>query len=166
MLVPNAAWANRLPFHEIPAEQWDHTLTVNLRGPFLCAQACYEGMLRRGRGSIIAVTSVTVEVGMAGLLDYVSSKAGLIGFTRALARELGPHQIRVNAVMPGAIRTEQELALGFDEEELKPVMAERQCLPQRGFADDLTGAFLFLASDESSFVSGQIVNVDGGWIHY
>ena len=166
VLVTNAAWANRLPFHEIPAEQWDHTLAVNLRGAFLCAQACYEGMLRRGRGSIIAVTSVTVEVGMAGLLDYVSSKAGLIGFTRALARELGPHQIRVNAVMPGAIRTEQELALGFDEEELKVVMAERQCLPQRGFADDLTGAFLFLASDESSFVSGQIINVDGGWIHY
>lgn len=166
VLVTNAAWANRLPFHEISAEQWDHTLAVNLRGAFLCAQACYEGMLRRGRGSIIAVTSVTVEVGMAGLLDYVSSKAGLIGFTRALARELGPHQIRVNAVMPGAIRTEQELALGFDEEELKVVMAERQCLPQRGFADDLTGAFLFLASDESSFVSGQIINVDGGWIHY
>ncbi len=166
VLVTNAAWANRLPFHEIPAEQWDHTHAVNLRGPFLCAQACYEGMLRRGRGSIIAVTSVTVEVGMAGLLDYVSSKAGLIGFTRALARELGPQHIRVNAVMPGAIRTEQEIELGFDEEELKVVMAERQCLPQRGFADDLTGAFVFLASDESSFVSGQVINVDGGWIHY
>jgi 3-oxoacyl-[acyl-carrier protein] reductase len=166
VLVTNAAWANRLPFHEISAEQWDHTLAVNLRGAFLCAQACYEGMLRRGRGSIIAVTSVTVEVGMAGLLDYVSSKAGLIGFTRALARELGPHHIRVNAVMPGAIRTEQEVELGFDEAELAVVMAERQCLPQRGFADDLTGAFLFLASDDSSFVSGQVINVDGGWIHY
>ena len=166
VLVTNAAWANRLPFHEIPAEQWDHTHAVNLRGAFLCAQACFEGMLRRGRGSIIAVTSVTVEVGMAGLLDYVSSKAGLIGFTRALARELGPHHIRVNAVMPGAIRTEQEIELGFDEEELKVVMAERQCLPQRGFADDLTGAFVFLASDDSSFVSGQVINVDGGWIHY
>ena len=166
VLVTNAAWANRLPFMEIPEEQWDHTLAVNLRGAFLCAQACYEGMRRHGRGSIIAVTSVTVEVGMAGLLDYVSSKAGLIGFTRALAREVGPHGIRVNAVMPGAIRTEQELALGFDEEELSVIMAQRQCLPQRGFADDLTGAFLFLASDESSFVSGQVINVDGGWIHY
>lgn len=166
VLVTNAAWANRLPFQEISVEQWDHTLAVNLRGAFLCAQACHQGMLRRGRGSIITVSSVTVEVGMAGLLDYVSSKAGLIGFTRALARELGPHQIRVNAVMPGAIRTEQELALGFDEVELRTVMAERQCLPQRGFADDLTGAFLFLASEESSFISGQVINVDGGWIHY
>ena len=69
---------------------------------------------------------------MAGLLDYVSSKAGLIGFTRALAREVGSDGIRVNAVMPGAIRTEQEVALGFDEEELKVLSAERQCIPRRG----------------------------------
>lgn len=166
VLVTNAAWANRLPFLEISEEQWDHTHAVNLRGAFLCAQACHEGMLRCGRGSIIAVTSVTVEVGMAGLLDYVSSKAGLLGFTRALAREVGKDGIRVNAVMPGAIRTEQELALGIDEEELRALMAERQCLPRRGFADDLTGAFVFLASDDSSFVTGQVINVDGGWIHY
>lgn len=166
LLVTNAAYSNRLAWHEISAEQWDHTHAVNLRGAFLCAQACHAGMLRKGGGSIITVTSVTVELGMAGLLDYVSSKAGLIGLTRALAREVGPDGIRVNAVMPGAIRTEQEVALGFDEEELKVLSAERQCLPRRGFADDLTGAFVFLASDESSFVSGQVINVDGGWIHY
>jgi 3-oxoacyl-[acyl-carrier protein] reductase len=166
VLVTNAAYSNRLPWHEISAEQWDHTHAVNLRGAFLCAQACYEGMRRRGGGSIIAVTSVTVELGMAGLLDYVSSKAGLVGFTRALAREVGGDGIRVNAVMPGAIRTEQEVALGFDEEELKLLSAERQCLPRRGFADDLIGAFVFLASDESSFISGQVINVDGGWVHY
>jgi 3-oxoacyl-[acyl-carrier protein] reductase len=166
IVVANAAYSNRLPWHQISVEQWDHTHAVNLRGAFLCAQACYEGMLRKGSGSIIAVTSVTVELGMAGLLDYVTSKAGLIGFTRALAREVGKDGIRVNAVMPGAIRTEQEVALGFDEEELKKLSAERQCIPRRGFADDLTGAFVFLASDESSFVSGQVINVDGGWIHY
>jgi 3-oxoacyl-[acyl-carrier protein] reductase len=166
VLVTNAAYSNRLPWHEISAEQWDQTHAVNLRGAFLCAQACREGMLRKGGGSIITVTSVTVELGMAGLLDYVSSKAGLIGFTRALAREVGPEGIRVNAVMPGAIRTEQEIALGFDEEELRALSAQRQCLPRRGFAEDLTGAFVFLASDESSFVSGQVINVDGGWIHY
>jgi len=166
VLVTNAAYSNRLPWHEISAEQWDHTHAVNLRGAFECAQACYHGMVRKGGGSIIAVTSVTVNLGMAGLLDYVSSKAGLIGFTRALAREVGKDGIRVNAVMPGAIRTEQEVALGFDEEELKELSAQRQCIPRRGFADDLTGAFLFLASDESSFVSGQVINVDGGWIHY
>lgn len=166
ILVTNAAYGVRVPWHEITTKQWDYTQAVNVRGAFLCAKACYPGMLRRKGGNIITVTSVTVELGMAGLLDYVSSKAALIGFTRALAREVGKDGIRVNSVMPGAIRTEQEIALGFDEEELKKLSAERQCLPRRGFADDLAGTFLYLASDDSSFVSGQVVNVDGGWIHY
>ena len=166
ILVANAAYSKRVPWHEISVEQWDHTQAVNLRGAFVCAQACYEGMLRNGGGSIITVTSVTVNLGMVGMLDYVTSKAGLIGFTRALAREVGKEGIRVNAVMPGAIRTEQEVAFGFDEEELKVLSAERQCIPRRGFADDLAGTFVYLASDESSFVSGQVINVDGGWIHY
>lgn len=166
ILVTNAAYGVRVPWHEITVKQWDYTQSVNVRGAFLCAKACYPGMLRRKGGNIITVTSVTVELGMAGLLDYVSSKAALIGFTRSLAREVGKDGIRVNSVMPGAIRTEQEIALGFDEEELKAMSAERQCLPRRGFADDLAGTFLYLASDDSSFVSGQVINVDGGWIHY
>lgn len=166
VLVTNAAYGNRVPWHEISVKQWDYTQAVNVRGAFLCARACYPGMLRRKAGNIITVTSVTVELGMAGLLDYVSSKAALIGFTRALAREVGKDGIRVNSVMPGAIRTEQEIALGFDEEELKVLSAQRQCLPRRGFADDLAGTFLYLASDDSSFVTGQVINVDGGWIHY
>jgi len=166
ILVTNAAYGVRVPWHEITAKQWDYTQAVNVRGAFLCAKACYPGMLRRKGGNIITVTSVTVELGMAGLLDYVSSKAALIGFTRSLAREVGKDGIRVNSVMPGAIRTEQEIVLGFDEEELKVMSAERQCLPRRGFADDLAGTFLYLASDDSSFVSGQVINVDGGWIHY
>ncbi len=166
ILVANAAYANRLPWHQISVEQWDHTQAVNVRGAFMCAQACYEGMLRKGGGSIIAVTSVTVNLGMPGMLDYVTSKAALLGFTRALAREVGKEGIRVNAVMPGAIRTEQEVDLGFDENELKLLSAERQCIPRRGFAEDLAGTFVYLASDESSFVSGQVINVDGGWIHY
>lgn len=166
ILVTNAAYANRLPWHQISVEQWDHTQAVNVRGAFMCAQACYEGMLRKGSGSIITVTSVTVNLGMPGMLDYVTSKAALLGFTRALAREVGKEGIRVNAVMPGAIRTEQEVDLGFDENELKLLSAERQCIPRRGFAEDLAGTFVYLASDESSFVSGQVINVDGGWIHY
>ena len=166
ILVTNAAYGVRVPWHEISTKQWDYTQAVNVRGAFLCAKACYPGMLRRKGGNIITVTSVTVELGMAGLLDYVSSKAALIGFTRALAREVGKDGIRVNSVMPGAIRTEQEIALGFDEEELRVLSAERQCVPRRGFADDLAGTFLYLASDDSSFVSGQVINVDGGWIHY
>ena len=160
----NAAYSNRLRGTRSRLSRWDQTHAVNLRGAFLCAQACREGMLRTGGGSIIGhQRHRRARHGRA--TGLVSSKAGLIGFTRALAREVGSDGIQVNAVMPGAIRTEQEVALGFDEEELKVLSAERQCIPRRGFADDLTGAF-FLASDESSFVTGQVLNVDGGWVHY
>jgi 3-oxoacyl-[acyl-carrier protein] reductase len=165
-LVANAAHSYRAPWTEITMEQWDRTMAVNLRGTFLCAQSVHPGMLRRGRGSIITLTSVTVELGMAGLLGYVSSKAGIIGLTRALAREVGKDGIRVNAVMPGAIRTEQEIELNFDDAELAKLTEERQSLPRRGYAEDLTGTFVYLASDDSDFVTGQVINVDGGWVHH
>ena len=124
VLVANAAHSRRCPWNEISIEQWERTMTVNLRGTFLCSRAVHPGMLRKGRGSIITVTSVTVELRMAGNLDDVASKAGIIGPTRALAREVGSDGTRVNSVMPGAIRT--ELA---DEAELARLMAERQSRP-------------------------------------
>ena len=167
VLVANAAYSKRCPWNEISVEQWEHTMAVNLRGTFLCSKAVHPGMLRKARGSIITVTSVTVDLGMAGSLDYVASKAGIIGLTRALAREVGSDGIRVNSVMPGAIRTEHEVELETaGEDELARVMAERQSLPQRGYAEDLTGTFVYLASDDSVFVTGQIIAVDGGWIHH
>lgn len=166
VLVANAAYSERVPWDEITVDQWDRTMAVNVRGTFLCARAVYPGMLRKGRGSIITLTSVTVNLGMAGFLDYVSSKSGIIGLTRALAREVGGEGIRVNSVMPGAIRTEQEVELNFDERELAELSAERQSIPRRGYADDLTGTFVYLASDDSAFVTGQVVTVDGGWIHH
>jgi 3-oxoacyl-[acyl-carrier protein] reductase len=167
VLVANAAYSKRCAWNEISVEQWDQTMAVNLRGTFLCAKAVYPGMLRKSRGSIITVTSVTVDLGMAGSLDYVSSKAGIIGLTRALAREVGPDGIRVNSVMPGAIRTEHEVELEItDEAELAKLMTERQSLPQRGYAADLAGTFVYLASDDSAFVTGQVVAVDGGWINH
>lgn len=166
IMVANAAYSERMPWNEIPLDQWDRTMAVNVRGTYLCARAVYPSMLRLGRGSIITLTSVTVELGMAGFLDYVSSKAGIIGLTRALAREVGKDGIRVNSVMPGAIRTEQEVELNFDERELAALSAERQSIPRRGYADDLTGTFIYLASDDSAFVTGQVVTVDGGWVHH
>jgi 3-oxoacyl-[acyl-carrier protein] reductase len=166
ILVANAAHSQRAQWTEITIDQWDRTMAVNLRGTFLCAQAVHPGMLRRRRGSIITVTSVTAKLGMAGLLGYVTSKAGIIGLTRALAREVGKDSIRVNAVMPGAIRTEQEVELDFDDAELAKLTEEHQSLPHRGFAEDLTGTFVYLASDDSAFVTGQVVTVDGGWVNY
>ncbi len=167
VLVANAAYAKRSAWNEISVEQWDRTMAVNVRGTFLCAKAVHPGMLRKERGSIITVTSVTVDLGMAGSLDYVASKAGVIGLTRALAREVGRDGIRVNSVMPGAIRTEYEVELETEtEDELAKRLAELQSLPQRGYAQDLAGTFVYLASDDSAFVTGQVVAVDGGWIHH
>ncbi|WP_420438199.1 SDR family NAD(P)-dependent oxidoreductase [Candidatus Poriferisodalis sp.] len=167
VLVTNAAYARRSPWNEISVEQWDQTLAVNLRGAFVCAKAVHPGMLRRGRGSIITVTSVMVDLGMAGALDYVASKGGVIGFTRALAREVGPDQIRVNSVMPGAIRTEYEVETETEtEEEIAERLAGLQSLPQRGYAKDLAATFVYLACDDSAFVTGQVIAVDGGWVHH
>ena len=160
MLVANAAYSNRLPWHQISAEQWDHTHAVNLRGAFLCAQACREGMLRAGGGSIISVTSVTVELGMAGLLDYVSSKAGLIGFTRALAREVGSDGIRVNAVRPGFIHTDIH-ASGGDPNRVERL---QENLPMRrgGRPEEVAEAVVWLLSDQASYVTGSFIDLAGG----
>lgn len=167
VLVANAAYARRTPWTEISIDQWERTMAVNVRGTYLCARAAYPGMVRKGRGSIITVTSVTVDLGMAGSLDYVASKAAIIGLTRALAREIGGEGIRVNSVMPGAIRTEYEVEIEtVSEAELAELMAARQSLPQRGYADDLAGTFVYLASDDSAFVTGQVIAVDGGWINH
>lgn len=165
VLVTNAAYSERSNWAGIDIEQWDRTFAVNARGAFLCARAVQEGMARRGSGVIITVSSVMAHLGMVGSLAYVSSKAAIIGFTRALAREAGPDGIRVNCVMPGAIRTEHEIELGVDLGAAERSAAERQSLPRKGYADDLTGTFAYLASDDSAFVTGQVIAVDGGWVN-
>jgi 3-oxoacyl-[acyl-carrier protein] reductase len=166
ILVINAAASGRVPWLEIGDAEWRRVLAANLDGALFCSQAVYSDMQARGGGKIITVSSVMAELGAAGSLHYVTTKAGLIGFTRALAREAGGDGIRVNCVMPGAIRTEHELENFPDQERAARVQAEVQSLPRRGVAEDLAGAFLFLASDESDFVTGQVINVDGGWVNY
>lgn len=166
ILVANAAATGRLAWSEIDEVEWHRVMDVNVTGTLLCAQAVYPAMREVGRGKVITVSSVMVELGGARALHYVTSKAALIGFTRGLAREVGDDGICVNCVMPGAIRTE-------NEEELYPGQSEaiaaeqrrRQSIPRRGESADLAGAFVFLASAESDFVTGQVIVVDGGWIH-
>jgi 3-oxoacyl-[acyl-carrier protein] reductase len=167
ILVANAAASARMPWTTIDEDEWDRVMRVNVTGTLLCAQAVYPAMRDRGRGKIITVSSVMVELGSSNALHYVTSKAALIGLTRSLAREVGRDGICVNCVMPGAIRTEQE-------EEMFPgaaaqtarEQAVRQSVPRRGMAEDLAGAFVYLASSASDFVSGQVVVVDGGWVNY
>jgi 3-oxoacyl-[acyl-carrier protein] reductase len=167
VLVANAATTGRRPWTEIDEAEWDRVMRVNVTGTLLCAQAVYPAMRERGRGRMITVSSIMVEFGGTNALHYVTSKAALIGLTRSLAREVGRYGICVNSVMPGAIRTESE-------EELYPGAAERtaqelalrQSIPRRGVAQDLSGRFVFLASADSDFVTGQVVVVDGGWVNY
>ena len=156
----------RQSFTEWRVEDWDYMLDVNLRGMWFCARAVYPYMQPQGYGKIINLTSSTFWEGVAGFIHYVSSKGGIIGFTRALARELGPEGIRVNALAPGFTLTEanREQAAGVPEH--WEATRKGQCLPQRNEeADDLAGPAFFLASSDSDFMSGQTLLVDGGYHH-
>jgi 3-oxoacyl-[acyl-carrier protein] reductase len=165
VLVNNAALSVRAPWHEISEAEWDRILAVNLKGCFLCARAVYPIMRRQGRGRIINVSSVTALRGQEHLAHYIASKAGIIGFTRAIAREVGRDGITVNAITPGAVQTEHELEnFAAQQEEIARQMAAAQSIPRREVAEDLVGAFIFLASDESAMITGQTLNVDGGWV--
>ena len=162
MLVNNAAIYPRRAWTEITEEEWDPVLAVNLKGYFLCARACHASMKQRGRGSIVNVSSVTFLIGFDMLLDYVSSKGGVVGFTRALAQEVGADGITVNAIAPGAFPTDAE-KIHPDPEGYNRWVLEQQCLQRRGTPDDVGNLVVFLASDASSFITGQTIAIDGGW---
>lgn len=164
VVVANAAAEARDVWHEITVERWDLIQAVNVRGTFLLAKHAHPYLQASDHASVIAVTSVMAETGQPGALHYSASKAGIIGLVRGLAFEVGDEGIRVNAVMPGAIRTEHEAALSPDPDAVAERILPKQALQRRGVAEDLPGAFLFLASDDSAFVTGQIVTVDGGWV--
>ncbi|MBC9733999.1 SDR family NAD(P)-dependent oxidoreductase [Nocardioides marmotae] len=164
-VVANAAASGRSPYHELTVEQWDLVQAVNTRGTWLLAKAARDDLVATG-GSIINLTSVMVRTGQPWAVHYTASKAAILGMTRALARELGPHGVRVNAVMPGAIRTENEVELDPDADKVAAEILPLQSLQRRGMAEDLAGAFVFLASPEASFITGQVINVDGGWVMY
>jgi 3-oxoacyl-[acyl-carrier protein] reductase len=166
VLVNNAAQTLRKPWEEIELAEWDSVMDVNVRGALLCCQAAYTDMAARQRGVYIMAGSVEVALGRAGGLAYVTSKAALVGFTRSLAREAGPKNIRANLVMLGAVRTEAETEFDPDGGATRERLAGCQSLPGRLAPDDVTGAFAFLASDDSAHITGQVLNVDGGWVNY
>jgi 3-oxoacyl-[acyl-carrier protein] reductase len=164
VLVNNAAVFSTLrlgPFEDITVEEWNHVLGVNLTGAFLCCRALVPQMCDRGYGKVINVSSASVFTGRAGYLHYVSSKAALIGFTRALASEVGPRGVRVNAISPGSTETEVERATITHQARLE--MAQATALRRVQVPDDLTGTVVFLASSASDFITGQTLNVDGGF---
>jgi len=162
ILVNNAGIYPRKAWQEMTEADWDLILDTNLKGCFLCARAVTPVMQEKRYGKIINLTSVTVLLGIhANLVHYITSKGGVIGFTRALARDLGKYGINVNAVAPGGIETEEEYK--FVSAADAEGYIRQQCLKRRITPGDVANAILFLASAESSAITGQVLTVDGGW---
>lgn len=163
VLVNNAAIFSTIemkPFDEISVEEWRSVLDVNLTGVFLCCRAVAAQMRSQDSGRIINMSSSTVLFGRTRYLHYVASKAGVVGITRALARELGGWGITVNSVMPGSVETEVRRDSVTPEQAAQIVAG--QSIPRRLRPDDIVGAMVFLASDASAAMTGQTVVVDGG----
>jgi 3-oxoacyl-[acyl-carrier protein] reductase len=166
ILINNAAIFSTLemrPFDQIPLAEWEEVIRVNLTGPFLCTRAVLPAMRRAKWGRIINMASGAVTLGRPNYLHYIASKAALAGMTGSMARELGPHGITVNAILPGATFTEIERKTVTPEQKAKIVAM--QCIPRPEVPDDLVGIALFLASDASGFLTGQALTVDGGATH-
>jgi 3-oxoacyl-[acyl-carrier protein] reductase len=163
--VANAAVLQLKPWREITVADWDSMQAVNVRATWLMINAAYDD-LKKHQGNIITVTSVMTETGQPGQIHYSTSKAAIIGLTRSLAREIGADGVRINSVMPGAIRTEHEVSLAADPKPVDDLILPLQSLKRRGYPIDLAGAFVFLASEDAAFITGQVINVDGGWVMY
>jgi NAD(P)-dependent dehydrogenase (short-subunit alcohol dehydrogenase family) len=165
ILVNNAAKLENVdwqPFDAWTVEEWDEMLDVNLRGMWFCARVFVPLMKAQGYGKIVNVTSSTFWEGVGGFIHYTSSKGGVIGFTRALGRELGPSGIRVNALAPGYTMTDTQVDHASAHPEHAMAMREQRALARDETPDDLAGPAFFLASADSDFMTCQTVLVDGG----
>jgi 3-oxoacyl-[acyl-carrier protein] reductase len=143
----------------MPESDWDAVLTVNLKGSFLMSKAVLRGMIKRRRGSIISISSVVARRGNAGQVNYSAAKAGLIGLTKSLAREVASRNVRVNAVAPGYIETEMTAKL---DEKSRQALIGQIPLGRIGSPEAVADAVAFLAGDQSSFITGAVLAVDGG----
>lgn len=163
VLVNNAAIYPTTPFLDIPLAEYDEVHAVNQRAYWRCAQLAAGQMSERGAGSIVNIASITMHGGWPLLASYVATKGAAVALARALATELGPLGIRVNAVSPGAFPTAAE-QIHDDPEAYSAQVIERQALKRRGTAAELAAVVSFLVGPDSSFVTGQTIEVNGGWV--
>lgn len=165
-LVNNAALFSTLkmrPFDQIPLDEWDRVMQVNLTGVMLACRAVAGPMRGAGYGRIVNISSAAVKLGRPNYLHYIASKSALIGMTSSLARELGPAGITVNAICPGAISTEIPRET-VTPEQIRTIIGG-QCVPRSGTPEDLVSTLRYLLLPELSFVTGQTITVDGGAVH-
>ncbi len=163
ILVNNAAIASRYPLLELPEDEWDRVLNTNLKGVLLCVQSVAPYMIKSGGGAIINISSLGAELPVPELAHYGASKAGVYSLTKSMAVALAPHNIRVNAVQPGTIRTPMNV-----DRLSQPSVVEGRLrvipLNRIGSPEDLVGPVVFLASEEAGYVTGDSIHVDGGSI--
>jgi NAD(P)-dependent dehydrogenase (short-subunit alcohol dehydrogenase family) len=163
VLVNNAARDDRHSIDSVTPEYWDERMATNIRHQFFCAQAVKNDMITAGGGSIINMSSTSFLMGQGGMAAYTTAKSGVIGLTRSLARDLGPHRIRANSVFPGWVITDRQLDLWMTPE-AEAKRAQGQCIPDRLHAPDIARMVLWLSADDSRLVTSRDFIVDAGWI--
>jgi D-xylose 1-dehydrogenase len=162
ILVNNAARDDRHSIEEVTSDYWDERFAVNLKHQFFCAQAVMSDMIAAGGGAIVNMGSASWVIGVGGMPCYLTAKSAVQGLTRALARDLGPKNVRVNSILPGWIMTQRQLDLWVTPEGEAELMAG-QCLKRKLVPDDIARIVLFLAADDSGACTNQSYIVDGGW---
>ena len=161
ILINNAGITKDGLFVRMKEDDWDRVLAVNLKGSFLCGQQAAKHMMKQRQGAIVNIASIVGVMGNAGQANYSASKAGLIGLTKTMARELAPRNITVNAIAPGFIDTEMTRVL---DEKIRDKLIEQIPLSRLGLPDDIAHSVAFLVSSHSSYITGQVINVNGGML--
>jgi 2-hydroxycyclohexanecarboxyl-CoA dehydrogenase len=165
VLVNNAGWDKVEPFLQSAPETWEKVMAVNLRGPINCCAAVLPVMVEQGGGSIVSISSDAGRVGSSGEAVYSACKAGIIGFSKTIAREVARHHIRVNVVCPGPTKTAllDEITGGEQGERIIESMVRQVPFRRLGEPEDIAGAVAYFASEDAAFVTGQVLSIDGGF---
>ncbi len=162
ILVNNAGFTRPAMMLKMTEEQWDQVVNIHMKGPFLCAQAAAQHMSQKNGGKIINVTSVAGLVGTVGQINYSAAKGGVISMTKSMARELARYKICVNVISLGIVSTDMSEKITSDEK-LKEIYMNRILLRRFAEPEDISPAFVFLASDQGDYITGQLFCVDGGY---